>query len=100
MWIVFGALLAGWLFGLIPGIQRWSQTNKILGTIGVFLLLASMGVELGSNEQVMASLGHIGLAATALSTAAILGSLACAALIIPILKQITVTDDSERSIDV
>lgn len=86
---VFGSLLLGLVLGLIPGAKRWHGTSKLLGTVGVMLLLASMGVELGGNAAVMESLDKIGIAASLLALAAVAGSILVAWPLIPVFRKMT-----------
>lgn len=86
---VFGSLLLGLLLGLIPGAKRWQRASKLLGTVGVMLLLASMGVELGGNAAIMESLSQIGIAALLLALAAVAGSLLLAWPLIPVFRNMT-----------
>lgn len=94
MWGVFGALVAGLVLGLIPGAGRWQSANKLLGTIGVLLLLGSMGVELGGNAAIMESLGQIGISAAVLAIGAVVGSIALVWPLVPVLRKMTVTKEN------
>lgn len=94
MWGVLGSLLAGLMLGLIPGAKRWQSANKMLGTIGVLLLLGSMGVELGGNVAIMESLGQIGITAAVLAVGAVAGSIALVWPLVPVLKKMTVTKEN------
>ncbi len=98
MWGIFGALVVGLMLGLIPGAKRWQSVNKLLGTIGVLLLLGSMGVELGGNAAIMESLGQIGVSAAVLAIAAVVGSIALAWPIVPLLRRITATKENGSEI--
>lgn len=98
MWGVFGSLLVGLLLGLIPGAKRWHTTSKTLGTIGLFLLLGSMGIELGGNAGIMESLGHIGATATVLAIGAIAGSLALVWPLVPTFRKMTIPKEKSNEL--
>lgn len=68
------ALGLGIACGLLPGARRWQRANRWLNTIGLFTLLASMGIALGGNRALMSSLPTIGLTAAVLAVSAVTGS--------------------------
>lgn len=83
------ALTIGFACGLLPGAKRWQKANRWLSTIGLFALLGSMGIELGGNQMVMASLPKIGLAAAVLAVSAVVGSVLLTLPLLPWLHQMT-----------
>ena len=89
MWTVIVALTIGFSCGLLPGAKYWQKTNRWLSTIGLFALLGSMGMELGGNQSVMASLPRIGLSAAVLAILAVAGSVLLTLPLLPWLRQMT-----------
>ena len=76
MWLILGALVAGGLLGwfnLLPA-QIYDWTGKIT-VFGLAVLLFSMGVGIGSNEQILKHLDTLGLKALAISFFSVLGSI-------------------------
>lgn len=98
MWGVFGSLLLGLLFGLLPSSKRWQTTSKALGTIGLFLLLGSMGIELGGNADIMEGLGHIGATAAVLAIGAIAGSIALVWPLVPTFRKMTMPKEESSEL--
>jgi uncharacterized membrane protein YbjE (DUF340 family) len=75
MGLIFVALLAGIAMGylrLLP--DRLFQLTGKLTTAGVMLLLFLMGGQIGSDEEILAGLGQIGVQAVLFALAAIIGS--------------------------
>jgi len=75
MGLIFVALLAGIVMGylhLLP--DRVFQLTGKLTTAGVMLLLFLMGGQMGSDEEILAGLGEMGVQAVLLALAAIIGS--------------------------
>lgn len=75
MGMIIGALAAGLLAGLLPGAAKAKKVNSKLGTLGLLLLLGTLGVELGGDEQLMSSIAQIGFSATLLASGAVVGSI-------------------------
>ena len=75
-------VVAGILIGMIPAVRarplRWLGTVE---TATLMLLILSLGIRLGANDQIIASLGQIGLISMALTLTAMAGSLAAATLL-------------------
>ncbi|MGI6344253.1 MAG: LysO family transporter [Bacillota bacterium] len=95
MWPILIALAAGFLFGCIPGAHRLQKANRIVSTVALFCMLTGMGVELGGDQKVMASLSTIGLAGALIAAAAILGSLLVMRSLLPALQQVYATQDED-----
>lgn len=76
MALIFISLLAGILIGylrpLSPGGTKVTHAFTMLGLI---ILLASMGAQLGSNKKILGELGQIGLEAVILAGCSVAGSI-------------------------
>lgn len=86
---MIAALFVGFACGWLPGAKRLQKANRWLSTVGLFALLSSMGVELGGNESIMASLPEIGWAAAVLAVCAVTGSVLLTLPLLPWLRQMT-----------
>jgi len=64
-------IAVGYLRPLSPGQARVAGA---VTTVGLFILLVSMGAQLGSNDEVLAGLGRMGLQAIVLAGFSVLGS--------------------------
>lgn len=65
--------------GILVGSRRGVREKKLawlgrLQTVALILLILCLGIELGADEQVVASLGTIGLSALVITLAALAGS--------------------------
>ena len=75
MLIIVISLLAGMAIGL-AGILPQGFYGKInrMTTVALFILLATMGAQIGSNDELLAQIGYLGWQAVILAVLAILGS--------------------------
>jgi len=64
-------IAVGYLRPLSPEKARLANAAT---TVGLFVLLMSMGAQLGSNEDVLSGLGRLGLQAVILAAFSVLGS--------------------------
>ena len=79
MLTIFLAIVSGMAVGYIArNIPATRYTGKIIGVL-IALLLFSLGLSVGTNEQVIANFRFIGLDAFVIAAAATLGSVLCAA---------------------
>ncbi len=92
---VIAALAAGIVFGLLPGTGRLKRLMKMLGMMGLFTLLMTMGIEIGGDEQVMSSIGRLGLTALLLALFAVVGSVLCVLPIAPLLRHTRLDEVAE-----
>lgn len=70
------SLVAGIVIGFFCSLKdNWLKMVQWLTMAGLFILLAAMGAQLGSNEKVLANLERIGLQALLLASLAVLGSI-------------------------
>jgi uncharacterized transporter YbjL len=76
MWLILGALALGVLVGysdILPkGIFKW--TNKIT-MVGLAVLLFTMGISIGSNNEILGNLNTLGLKAFLLALGSVIGSI-------------------------
>jgi|GEM_PF-1511317 uncharacterized membrane protein YbjE (DUF340 family) len=76
MWAFFASLAAGLLIGysipLSAGFVRWAGKGT---TIGLVLLLLTMGAKIGMDPDIFGNLQRIGLQAGILAVAAVAGSI-------------------------
>lgn len=76
MSLILWALGAGFLVGLFNLVPRPIEDKlHYLSTGALILLLISMGAKLGSDQELMASIGQIGLQSLGLALSAIFGSI-------------------------
>lgn len=80
MLIIFGFLVAGFICGFIFRRVRIKWVGKVT-TLLVWLLLLFLGIEVGSNRELIRSLPSLGLEAAAVSVVAVLGSCVMAMLL-------------------
>lgn len=76
MWPIFAALFVGVIMGyyqVLPGGLLKFTGN--LTTVGIILLLFAMGGRIGSDRELLAGLGQMGLQAVLFAAAAIGGSI-------------------------
>lgn len=74
-------ILASLGFGIVIGYMhplspRGFKATHVMTMAGLFILLASMGAQLGSNKKVLAGLSTMGLQAVVLAGFSVLGSVA------------------------
>lgn len=75
MALLIGALLLGFAAArlrLLP--EAWRGKVPALGKLTLFALLFSLGLSLGSNQEIIAALPALGLRAVVLSVGTVLGS--------------------------
>lgn len=80
MFIAIGFMVLGGVVGFLLRKREFKHITKLI-TGFIFLLLFLLGVEVGSNPQIIAGLASIGLEALVITLAAVLGS-ALAALLL------------------
>ncbi|AGB41714.1 Membrane protein of unknown function (DUF340) [Halobacteroides halobius DSM 5150] len=76
MWLIIGSLIIGLTIGfldLVPDNVAKFSDYLVLG--GLFLLLFTMGVEIGANPQILSNLEQIGFKAIILAVGSIIGSI-------------------------
>ncbi|NMB49452.1 MAG: lysine exporter LysO family protein [Bacteroidales bacterium] len=79
MLTIFLVIVSGMAVGYVArNIPATRYTGKIIGVL-IALLLFSLGLSVGTNEQVIANFRFIGLDAFVIAAAATLGSVLCAA---------------------
>jgi hypothetical protein len=77
MTLIFVSLGIGIAIGYVhPLSPRGVKAAHTITMAGLFILLASMGAQLGSNEKVLADLSEMGLQAVVLAGCSVLGSVA------------------------
>ena len=81
MFIAMGLMLLGILLGRLLRGQRWLGALSRCITPAIMLLLFSLGVAVGGNEELMRNLPLLGGKALLLTLAGVAGSLACVAVI-------------------
>ncbi|SFQ99236.1 LysO family transporter [Desulfoscipio geothermicus] len=75
MTLIFVSLGIGIIWGhLRPLSGRGARAAHVVTLAGLFIMLVSMGAQLGSDERVLANLGRMGLQAVVLSVFSVLGS--------------------------
>ena len=79
MFIIIGLMLTGMLLGYLLRKRDLKKIHQII-TLLIWLLLFILGIEVGSNEQIIKGLHTIGLEAVILTLGGTLGSViaACA----------------------
>ena len=77
MFIIIGIMFAGMLLGFLLRKQRLSWIHKVI-TVFIWLLLFLLGIDVGSNQEIINGLHTIGLEAVILTVAAVLGSVTAA----------------------
>ena len=75
MWTIFMALILGALLGWSNKLPRafYKYTDKIT-MVGLMVLLFSMGISIGNNDQILKHLNSLGIKALAIATFSIIGS--------------------------
>ena len=81
MFIAMGLMLLGILLGRLLRGQRWLGALSRCFTPAIMLLLFSLGVAVGGNEELIRNLPLLGGKALLLTLAGVAGSLACVAVI-------------------
>jgi len=90
MWVVglyFGFLAVGVLFGskIVPQGKEIKHTNILFPAL-VFIVIFLMGVTIGSDEQVISSIGEIGASSFLITIAAMTGSVVAVTILRKFLK--------------
>lgn len=76
MWFIYISLCMGLIIGAtIKENKKYKKTIDILTLISVFALLFVMGINIGTNKEVIDNLGNVGLLALAYSLFTIIGSI-------------------------
>jgi uncharacterized membrane protein YbjE (DUF340 family) len=75
--MVIAIVVLGVLIGfLVRELKSFLKVINVLVNASIYILLLLLGISVGSNRDIMAHLGTIGLKSLALSMAAIAGSMA------------------------
>ncbi|WP_051273633.1 LysO family transporter [Desulfotruncus alcoholivorax] len=75
MALIFISLAAGILIGYFrPLSARGAKVTHTFTMLGLIILLASMGAQLGSNKKILGELGQIGVEAAVLAGCSVAGS--------------------------
>lgn len=77
MFIIIGLMLTGMLLGFLLRKQQLTGIHKCI-TVLIWLLLFLLGIDVGSNEEIINGIHTIGLEALIITVAALLGSVICA----------------------
>ena len=77
MFTIIGLMLTGMLLGYLLRRRNLKKTHQII-TVLIWLLLFILGIEVGSNEQIIKGLHTIGLEAVILTLGGTLGSVIAA----------------------
>ena len=77
MFVVVSFMLSGVLVGFLLRKKSLKWIQKVI-TLFIWLLLFLLGVDSGTNEEVISSFPRIGLEALIITFAAIVGSVLCA----------------------
>jgi len=76
MTLILISLLGGILIGYFrPLSARGAKVTHAFTMLGLVILLASMGAQLGSNKKILSELGQIGLEAVVLAACSVAGSI-------------------------
>ena len=75
--VMFAGVVVGYLLRKVRGVGRVSQTTMLT----IILLLFFMGVEIGSNDNVMSNFASLGGEAAVIAVAGVLGSVVAAHLL-------------------
>lgn len=73
MFTVIGLMLAGILVGYLTRKHALTGIGRLITSL-IWVLLFLLGVEVGSNKQIIEGLGTLGLEAITITFAAVLGS--------------------------
>lgn len=73
MFIVIGLMLGGICLGYLFRRNEWKWIGKII-TMLIWILLFLLGIEVGSNRQIVEGLGTLGVEALVITIAAVGGS--------------------------
>ncbi|MFW6190458.1 MAG: lysine exporter LysO family protein [Candidatus Bipolaricaulota bacterium] len=90
IWIIFPPLLIGLALGyfeLWPGVL--SRIEGPMSKFALLILLALMGTKIGSDGEILSSIGNIGLISLVIAVASIVGSVILLGLISPALRCIS-----------
>lgn len=77
MFVIIGLMLLGMLLGHLLRMRELGWIHKLI-TLFVWVLLFLLGIEVGENEQILASLHALGFEAVALALGGTLGSVIAA----------------------
>ena len=77
MFIIIGLMLTGMLLGYLLRKRNLRKIHKII-TVLIWLLLFTLGIEVGGNEQIIKGLHTLGLEALILTIGGTLGSVIAA----------------------
>ena len=82
MWSIIVFLIVGILLGNKLSLkERGKRINEKVQMVGLLLLLFSMGISIGANEDVVGNLNSIGLQAFIFAALTTVGSIACVYLV-------------------
>lgn len=96
MFIVVGILLLGVLLGYLLRPVELKWLNMLI-TLTILVLLFLLGITVGGNPQIMNNLGSIGLKATLIATAGLLGSVVAAKAIYAWIKPTLLDGDTNTT---
>lgn len=94
MLIVFGVLIGGIIFGVFLRKVNLKFLPKAIMII-IWILLFILGIEVGSNPEVVRNLGTLGVRAFLITLAALAGSILCGYLLWIYIKRQKITDNEE-----
>lgn len=77
MFIIIGLMLTGMLLGYLLRKRNLRKIHKVI-TVLIWLLLFTLGIEVGGNEQIIKGLHTLGLEALILTIGGTLGSVIAA----------------------
>ncbi len=77
MFIIIGLMLTGMLLGYLLRKRNLREIHKVI-TVLIWLLLFTLGIEVGGNEQIIKGLHTLGLEALILTIGGTLGSVIAA----------------------
>lgn len=80
MFIVIGLMFSGIFLGYILRNKELKHINKVI-TILIWVLLFLLGIDVGSNNEIISGLHTIGVEALIITVAAVLGSITGALLL-------------------
>ncbi|MDY9919382.1 MULTISPECIES: LysO family transporter [Proteiniphilum] len=80
MFIAIGFMLLGGIFGFVLRKKEFRNISKIIILL-IWLLLFILGLEVGSNPEIISGLANIGVEALIITLAAVFGSAVAALLL-------------------
>lgn len=77
MFTIIGLMLTGMLLGFLLRKQKLAAIHRVI-TVLIWLLLFLLGIDVGSNQEIINGLHTIGMEAIIITLAAVLGSVTAA----------------------